>query len=234
MLNVQLRNQIREYALSNKEIETCGLVLMSGNSTFIYPCRNISSNKEKFFELSPLNYLRAWDGGKNKIIGMFHSQQSTKPSHLDIINYQNHKIPSYIYSFESDEVIEVTDQHLKYNKYLGRPFEIGKQDCFSLVIDFYQNEKNINISNYPRKDNWYKENPNIIQDNYKREGFIKVKLEELLPEDIIEINNYHFGIYLEGDLLLSHERNKFSNIERLTPLLKKRISNIYRYGQKIS
>jgi hypothetical protein len=231
MLSMELRNQIKNYALENKGVEICGLLLVSGNSTFIYKCKNISSDKTKFFELSPLDYLRGWQEGKNEIVGMFHSQMSVKPSHLDIINYQNHRIPSYIYSFDADDIIEVTDKHLKYNKYLGYPFEIGKRDCFSLVVDFYQDEKKITIFDYPRKDNWYKENPDIIKDNYQKEGFISIELTEIKEGDILEINNYHFGIYLEKDLFLSHERGKFSNIQKLTDMLKKRITNAYKYNR---
>lgn len=231
MLNIELRNQIKKCALENPNEEICALILTSGDSTFIYKCKNISSNREKFFEISSLDYLRAWNEGKNQIVGMVHSQRSTRPSIADIVNYRNHKLPSYIYSFESDDIIEITDKHLKFNKYLGRDFEINKNDCFSLIREYYKDEKDISIFNYPRKDNWYKENPNIINDNYKKEGFIKIELNNIIESDIVELNNFHFGIYLEGDLLLSHERGKFSNIERLTNLLKKRITNIYRYGK---
>jgi proteasome lid subunit RPN8/RPN11 len=229
MLSPELKSQIKEYALQNPNVELCGLVVSSGDSTFIYKCKNISQNSGKHFELSPFDYLRAYDEGRNKIVGFFHSQKSVKPSTLDIVNYRNHKIPSYIYSHESDEVFEVTDKHLKYNKYLGREFEIGKNDCFSLVREFYKNEKNISIFDYPRKDNWYKDSPEIIKSNYKKEGFIIIDLNDIINGDIVEFFNFHFAIYLDGDFLLHHERNRHSNIEYFSDIWKKRITNVYRH-----
>jgi len=229
MLNIELKNQIKQYALENPNIEACGLILESGNSTFVCKCKNISQNSGKHFELNPLDYLRLWDEGRNKIIGYWHTQKSTKPSSLDVINYKNHKLPSYIYSRESDEIIEVTDKHLKYNKYLGREFEINKSDCFGLVRDYYKNEKGIFITDYHREDGWFKSFPDLIKNVYEREGFVKIKIEEIVEGDLVEFSYGHFGIYLEGDLILHHERSKYSNIERFTEVWKKRVSNIYRH-----
>jgi proteasome lid subunit RPN8/RPN11 len=229
MLNIELRNQIKNYALENPNEEFCGLLLASGDCQLIYKCKNISSNKDKHFELSPLDYLRAWDEGRNKIIGLIHSQKSTRPSTLDILNYRNFKIPSYIYSIEADDFIEVTDCHFKYNNYLGKNFEINKQDCFSLVRAFYKTERNIEITDYHREDNWFHAFPDIAGQVYEREGFIKIDFKDIIEGDILEFNHGHFGIYLEGDLLMHHERRRFSSIEALTYTWKKRITNCYRH-----
>mgnify|MGYP001218851385 CR=1 FL=1 len=229
MISNNIQESIRKYSLENPDKEVCGLILVSGNNTFIYKCKNIAQNSKKHFELNPFDYLRALDDGRNKIVGFFHSQKSTLPSPIDIINYQNHKLPSYIYSFQSDEVFEVTDKHLKYNKYLGRTFEIGVNDCFSLVINYYKDEFNINIFNYPRQDGWYEKNPNIIKDNYKKEGFrLLLNNEPLIEGDILEFFNTHFSIYLDGDLLLHHPRGRYSTIEKFDMPWKNKVTNIYR------
>jgi proteasome lid subunit RPN8/RPN11 len=229
MLNVELRNQIRKHAFENKGQECCGLILKSGESIFTYKCKNISSNKMNHFELSPLDYLRAWDDGKNKIIGFYHSQINSKPSILDTIIYNNHKLPSFIYSFEVDDIIEVTNKHSKYNKYLGKEFEIGKQDCFSLIREFYLNEYEINITDLLRDDKWLEKNPNIAENIHKKEGFTKINFKDIIEGNIVEFNYGHFGIYLDGDLLLHHFRNKYSNIERLDEIWKKRITSCYKH-----
>ncbi len=229
MINNHLKTEIKKHALEQPDKEVCGLILVSGDQTFIYKCKNVATNPSRYFELSSLDYIRAWQEGKNHIVGFYHSQKSPIPSMVDVINFNNHKIPSYIYSFDIDEVFEVSGSYLQYKKYLGRPFEIGVTDCFSLVRDFYKEERGIEIFNYPRHDGWYEENPDIIMDNYKKEGFINVKLENVMHGDVVEFHRYHFGIYLSGDFLLHHPRSKYSVIEIFGDHLKKRATNIYRH-----
>lgn len=227
MLNNQLRQDIKKYAEQLYPNECCGLLVDISGSLNFCPCKNISSNPTKHFELSCLDYVRWANSGV--IVGMVHSQNAVLPSTLDIINYKSHKLPSYIYSFKSNEIFKVTDKHSKYNKYLGREFKMGANDCFTLVRDFYLQERNISIFNYLRNDHTHKEFPNIIEDNYKKENFIKIEFNNIIEGDLIEFSFFHFGIYLEGDLLLHHHRNKYSNIELLNDIWKKRISNIYRH-----
>ena len=229
MLNIELRNQIRSHALENKDAECCGLVLESGNSKLTYKCKNISSNSGEHFELSPLDYLRAWNGGQNKIIGFYHSQKSAKPSTLDVIVRRNHKIPSYIYSLDVDDFIEVTDEHLKYGDYLGKDFELGKQDCFTLIRDFYQKEYGISIRDYLRDDEILNKNKNMADNIYLMENFTKVDIKDIIEGDVIEFKFNHFGIYITGDLLLHHARNRYSGIERLGICWREKILNCYRY-----
>jgi proteasome lid subunit RPN8/RPN11 len=230
MLSNEIKQQIKAAAQKSFPEEMCGVLVLIGDVVNFYQCKNISSNPTKHFELSCLDYVRC--SALGKIVGLAHSQRSPTASLLDLVNYENHKLPSYIYSFDSNDIFEVTPGHIKYNKYLGRAFEIGKKDCFNLITDFYKHELDIIISDYPRNDGWYEDNPNIIQDNYLKEGFIKKSLEDIINFDILEFHRYHFGIYLEGDLVLEHKRNKFSTIEKFDNSMKRRITNVYRYGRK--
>lgn len=232
MLNTKLQDQIKEYSLLSPEEEKCGLILESGNNVFIYPCQNISSNKEHHFELNPMDYLRAWNNGKNQVIGIFHSQKGS-PSSLDYYNASGHGIYSIVYSINEDKFYEIRGEYLKWKKYLGKYFEIGKQDCFTLVQNFYKNEYNINIGDYARGDGWFKKNPNIIQENASKEKFIDIGANNKLNEgDILVFNYGHFGIYIDIELLLHHPRNKNSIIEQLTTIYKQNITNVYRHESK--
>ena len=145
MLSHLSKQKIKEAALKTPNEEICGLLIESGNCADFIQCKNISSNKANHFELSCLDYLRISED--NKIVGLIHSQKSFLPSYLDIINSLGHNLKSYIYSLDYDEFLEVTEGHLKYKKYLGLEFEIGKQDCFSLIVNFYKQELNIPIFN---------------------------------------------------------------------------------------
>ena len=229
MLTDTIKEQIRNYAKSNIPNEICGLLTYSGDSTFFHPCRNVAEDKKEHFQLDSYDYLRI--SQDNKIVGLCHSQKSCIPSSLDVVNKIGHNIYSIIYSTDIDEFIEVTEEHLKYRNYLGREFIINNKDCFSLVRDFYKTELNIDINNYSRNDNWYKENPNIIKENYKKEGFIKVDKDKLEENDIINFKDGHFGIYLKGNLFLHHRRGCLSNIEQLNNTWKLLINEGYRYNK---
>lgn len=233
MLTNSLKQKIKEHALKNINEEQCGLLLQSGDSLSIFPCKNISSNKTNHFEISPFCYLRAYDEGHNKIMGVYHSQRSESPSSLDIINKIGHNIYSIIYSVDEDTFIEVTENHLKYGKYLGLPFEINKNDCLSIVKNFYKNEFGIILGEYFRNDNWYKDNPNIIKESYKKEDFIQVEKEDLRLGDLLVFSFAHLGIYLEKDLVLHHNRGKLSNIEKLEDPLLNRLSLCLRHKSKL-
>lgn len=228
MLSNLIQQQIKEAALKTPNEEICGLLVESGNFYGFIQCTNKSSNKKNHFEISPFDYLNIAE--TNKIIGILHSQRSSVPSSLDIINAFGHNLKSYIYSIDGDIFIEVTEKHLKYGRYLNQKFEIGKQDCYTLIKNFYQQEFNIEINNYPRTDSWFKENPNIIKENYEREGFVEVdNIKNAKEGDVIVFSWGHMAIFLEKDLILHIKRDKPSIIEMLNDSYLSRITGIYRH-----
>jgi len=227
MLSDIIKQKIKEYALKDKPNECCGLIVSKGNVKFLFPCKNIASNKENYFEMCPHDYLKA--SRENKIIGMYHRQCNAGASLYDYIISYGHNIYSIVYSWKTDSFFEINSYLYKYIKYIGKEFEIGKQDCFSLIREFYKNEYNININNYNRKDGWEKDNPNIIQENYLKEGFTETDLLNIKEGNIIEFGNYHFGIYINNNLLLHHRRNKLSNVEPLNDEYKRKITHCYKY-----
>ena len=234
--NIQ-KSQIKEWALKNPNEETCGLIYISGENINISKCKNIASNKKEYFEIDPLSYLRISNNKKNQIIGIFHSQVMDQPSELDYMVAKSHNCKSIIYCVKTDEFFEVEDLNLKYTKYLYRPFIMGKDDCLSLIIDFYKNEYNINITNFPREEDWYKNNPNIIEENIEKENFIIIKeLKDVKEGDILVFKNKiykHLGIYLEKNLVLHSPYHKKSMVEKLNNESKEKIKLILRHKSKI-
>lgn len=232
MLTDKLKQEIKEHALKLPNQEVCGLICSSGDSLFSYPCKNISSNKEKHFELSPLDYIRISEN--NKVVAIYHSQSSICPSELDVINSLGHNIKSFIYSRDNDDFVEVKEEHLKYGQYLNIPFEMGKNDCLSLVVNFYDKEYGIKIGNYSRDSKWFDKNPNIIKENYEKEGFIEfTDLEKIKDGDILLCRDRHFGIYLNNDLFLHHRKDCLSNIEQFNEKWKKLADKYYRHKSKL-
>lgn len=231
MLSLELKNKIKEYSLGVAPNESCGLLFQNNGKIDFFPCKNISKDKNKFFSLDPYDYLKVSRLGD--IIGLVHSQQSGQPSELDLLISKVHNIKSYIYSLDYDKFIECGNSKLE--RYIGRPFEYGVNDCFSIVRDYYKNEYDIFINDYKRKEGWFEENPTIILDNFKKEGFIKVDVKNLNKGDLL-LSNYkendrprHFMIYLGQNEILHHPRGRLSVIESLKDSQIRRISLVLRH-----
>ena len=232
MISSKLKSNIKEYCNSFIPNESCGLLVRNKNSLDFFPCQNVSEEPTKHFLLDYRDYLNA--ARKGTIRALVHSQPNSNFSELDRVNAIGHNINSIVYCWSNDEFFYLDPKNISVNKYIGRDFEIGKSDCFTLLREYYKNELNIDFSDYPHKDGWYEENPQIIIQNYQKEGFRAVNLADIQKHDILIFaftSEYpmHFGIYQDNDLFLHHERNKYSNIEFLSDSFKRRIKLVVRH-----
>lgn len=223
---VEIKKQIKELA-KTADIEICGFVV----NGLVFSCENISPNPTKNFTISPADYIKVARQGRIQFVYHSHLSEKDEFSEFDKTNLYNHKLDGLLYCKGKDS-FKTFFYNSYNNKYTGRVFEIGKHDCFSLVRDYYKNELNIHIKDYPRGKDWYKNNPNIINENFVNCGFEKVetiKRHDIIVFDILNNGNpCHFGIYLENDTMLIHPRNKLSTIESLSNAYKQKIAYILR------
>ena len=116
---------------------------------------------------------------------------------------------------------------IKYAKYIGRAFELGTSDCYSLIQDFYKNEYNIILNNYIRNDNVFKLNPDIVRENYIKEGFVEIQYKDLQIGDGIVFGltktSPHIGIFIGNNLFLHFPSEKYSTAQFITDSWKKQI-----------
>lgn len=229
MLSIQIKKEIKEHALRTKPFECNGLILFNNNCYQVFRCKNLSYYPEDHAILSPLDYVMAEKQGK--IVGYYHSQESDSPSLIDNYTAYYHNIYSIVYCLGSDKFY-VIEPELK--DFLNKDFNIGVNDCFSLVKNYYKNKLNIYINNYNRGEDWYIKTPKIIISNFEKEGFKRIKMEDIKENDIIlfgeEDDISHLGIYLRNDMLLHHPRGAKSCIEHLNHLYKSKISLIVRHN----
>lgn len=214
-MNPIIQQQVRNHAFQNINEECCGLIVGEGDNSYSLPCRNTSLEKDKFYSIDPIDYIKHAD--KN-IIGVYHSHTKGKAeiSYLDILNAENHKLDMLIYSIRTDKFLQYKPNGFKC-EYIGREFSIGKNDCFTIIKEYYKKELNININDYYRNSLWYEQEPDIYEKNFSKEGFLIVDV--LQKHDVIlfkfgnAIHANHAAIYIGNDLMLNHCRDKFSTIE---------------------
>ncbi len=232
MLTPQIKSLIKKYTLDEKPNEICGLILKFPNSYELFSCENISYHKTEHCILNPLDYVHADKIGN--IVAHYHSQEHDNPSILDNITAFNQNLYSIVYCWKNDKFYIIEP---KLEDYLNIDFQIGINDCFSLVQRYYKREKNIIINNYNRKDNWHLIEPQIIYNNIINEGFKEIKIDEIQKSDLLFFGKsknelYHIGIYLNNNLMLHHPRDNVSVIEYLNSLWKNKIKMAVRYYGK--
>lgn len=220
MITYETKQQIKQLAQETQS-EIAGFVLENGN---LYPCQNISTNPRKHFSINPIDYLKATYKSKIKIV--YHSHNKSEEfSEYDKVNLYNHKLRGVVYCKEKDVFNYFIPESYK-NQYVGRAFEIGVCDCFSIVKEYYKNELNIEFPEFQRKDGWYQKSPNIIIENIpsrlKRIDKDKIEKNDILLFDMLQNNKpCHMGIYMGNDLVLHHPRFRLSNIEVMMRLKEK-------------
>ena len=116
----------------------------------------------------------------------------------------------------------------KLNKYVGKKFNYGNTDCYSLIRDFYKDEFKLELTDYARPSNWWNEGGNLYMENFRNEGFrLLGDDEELQYGDVVLIAlgcsvASHGAIYIGNNLILQHCQNHISSIDRYMGVFKDR------------
>lgn len=101
---------------------------------------------------------------------------------------------------------------------LGRDFIFNVQDCFTLVQDWFYQERAVTLPNLPRTPHWNDEGENHLADRYQDWGFEKVPVSDIQRGDVLfykvrsKVPN-HLGIYLGDHQVLSHWYGRVSCVE---------------------
>lgn len=114
---------------------------------------------------------------------------------------------------------------IEYENLLGLPFIAGKQDCFTLTINFFKQNFDIDIPNFARPTDWDADKLNLIPKLFPLAGFERVDTWELQPGDVLATavgssNPNHFVIYVGDNTLLHHKFMQLSSQEIFRPAWK--------------
>ena len=216
--------------------EACGFILEKNN--YIYPKKtlNISKDKSNFFLIDPLEFLK--NIKDNKILYIYHTHTNDNIDFSETDKKMSNllNISLILYNIKYD-VLKIYSPYTFSNKYIGRYFEYGKYDCFTLIKDFYQNELNkklifseklyaLNLKELDLKK--------IILELYEMNSLELINSTATNKYDIILLDYFrnnspkHFGLYLGDDLILHHPAMGFSKIEEYNSIFKKQTHLVLR------
>ena len=187
--------------------EAVGLVLNIRGKQRYYPCRNLSMTDHQCFIIDPEDYVKADNTGE--IVAIFHSHpvNPPTPSQADKVSCEDCGLPWYI-------VNPITKQwaYLEPTGYkaplLGRQWGWGITDCWSLVRDWYKEEKNIKLKDYQRPTTPQEFLDDPLFESYAwRTGFRELRNDEKLENGDVLLMSImpptlnHVALFFDGDVI---------------------------------
>ena len=238
-LNPHIKKEIKEHALEESPRECCGIIV---NNT-IMRCRNVAPKPTDHFSLSPLDYIKASrEGNVNAIYHSHLDEEKFSPS--DIINSQTHEVNYVLYNIKNNSFSEF-DPSKKKTFIHSTSFKTGISDCMTLVINYYKENFNIDLSdlNFLRtKEDWSERDPLLIQkiielnrtnhsDLFEELDFLETSLQK---HDIISLEYIkgkgvcHTAVCVGSENIFHHPRGKHPIVEKLTESFQRRVKKVYR------
>ena len=214
--------------------ESCGLLLNIRGKERYHPCRNLSAQSDEYFILDPEDYIKGSNLGT--ITAIIHSHPDTPPvaSQADKMSCEQTKLPWYIVNPKTETWGYYEPCGYKA-PLLGRPWVWAVTDCWSLIVDWYKEEKGIQLLDYerPTRIEEFTDDP-VFEKYLPSRGFRLLKPDEpLMNGDVLAMSILgkglnHVGIFIDGDVL-HHSADRLSCREPYNPWLLKCTGGRYRY-----
>lgn len=212
MIREKLLNKMREHAAASHPSEACGLIVQAGHSQRYVPCRNIHPEPTEHFELAPQDYAAAEDAGQVLAVVHTHPDATSRPSKLDSAQCDAMGLPWYILSWPENDLRRV-EPDVWPRPLIGRHYIYGMQDCYSIIQDWYQQERGIRLRRPETTDGWWKRGENVILEHYEACGF--QRCDDLHVGALIAMQYQapvvnHCGLYIGDGQMIHHTPGRLS------------------------
>ena len=222
------------HAKDQEPKEAVGLVLNIRGKLKYYPCNNLAITSHQCFILDPEDYVKADNAGD--IVGIFHSHpvNPPAPSQADKVSCEASGLPWYIVNPTSQEWSYLEPCGYK-PPLLGRQWVWGVTDCWSLVRDWYKENKNINLKDWerPLTPQEFNDKP-LFEQCANDTNFRELEANErLLDGDVLLMSIMyptlnHVALFFQGDVI-HHLTDRLSCREPYSEWLLKCTGKRYRY-----
>jgi len=209
--------RFRDHAVAEYPRECCGVLVIARGRELYLRCRNIAETPQEHFIMSPEDYASACDLGE--LVGICHSHPDipSRPSQGDLVSCENEGVTFHIVSVNRDGAQDIHSFNpTGYEAPLvGRKFEHGLLDCYSLIRDWYAREQMIELPDFVRRDDWWLKGENLYLENFENAGF-EIVTGKLQVGDIplMQIRSKvpnHAGVYIGDGMILHHLSRRLSS-----------------------
>ena len=236
-MNTKIASAIELMARDKPNEEICGFIYHTLDVVNFFPCENISSEKDREFEISSDDYISCTK--KGKILAIYHSHIASSeyganltPADKELADIM--ELPIRVFSLSESRWGEYIPTEYKISL-VGEPFLWGEKDCFGLVRTFLRQEKGIYINDYLRDDSFQSTDNNQIIENIEKEGYVDTGYTCLLKKhDVLlfnsgRVNIQHMAIYMGNSRILHHPLHMLSNIEIMNQKWHDRLRHVLRH-----
>ena len=122
-----------------------------------------------------------------------------------------------------------TEGYLKYEHLLGKEFQQGRQDCYTILEKIFADNTDIRLTPYARPDKfWLNKDMDLYRNNFSKEGFVPVDINTsgdwrtldvgLVaipdPDDMSHTMINHAFVYLTDGWVIHHRLGKLSELQQ--------------------
>lgn len=213
------------HAEAERPREACGLLLRVKRRVVYRACRNLADlhQAKDRFSIHPEDWAAAEDDGKVLAVVHSHPDADCHPSDTDRVMCLRSGLPWYIVAVPGGAWCGFTPDVLPL---VGRRFEHGTVDCYSLIRDYYDAMLSIALPDFERPDTWWKPEDgsaplNLYRENFAAAGFVDLgqvqprRHDVLLMQVAARVEN-HAAVYVgdagdgRGELILQHLHSRLS------------------------
>ena len=223
----KLHNEIICYSKSKEPQEICGFVVLVGSEKVFIPCENVAEDKENHFEITPEDYIAVSE--KGEIVALVHSHPQGEP------RLSQSDLQTQLYS-QLDFWLVCNDEiHIfpKIQFLIGRDFNHGEMDCYTLFRDFYRLSGR-EFPNFERQEYWWEDGRNLYLDNIEKQGFEQVNEPQIGDVILISVGANvpnHAAIYVGDQMVLHHAPKRLSKRDLYDGYWLKHTHSIWRYRE---
>lgn len=217
----ETKQAIIDHGLDVFPQEACGLVVVVKGKERYVPCRNIATNPEMDFVLDPRDYAAAADVGDIVAVAHTHPNATARASDADRAACEESGLPWFILSIVQD--VDSEPEVREWNRIdpegyvaplVGRKFVHGIHDCYTIIRDWYKQERGVVLPNFNREDEWWNNGGNLYVENFPRAGFKEVPFAPQVGDVILmniraDVPN-HAAVYLGDGIILHHMYGRLS------------------------
>lgn len=236
-----LTDAVRQAAIEHSEAEypreACGLVIIQRGRQVYVPCRNLALDQDQFI-IDPEDYAAADQRGE--VIAVVHSHPNLPPipSQADRVACEASGLAWHIFSPHTGEwgALYPTGYTAPL---VGREWAFGTLDCYSIIRDWYRQERCTELPDFHRVDGFWRRGENLYMDNFRHAGFYEIPVNDLQAGDVILMTNgspmpTHGAVYLGDGMILHHVQNRLSSREIYGGIWQQNTVGALRYGSSYS
>ena len=213
--------------------EACGLVIIFKGRQQYAACRNIAEGTDQF-AIHPEDYADA--DAKGEIVAVVHTHPNLPPvpSQADRVSCEQTGIAWFIVGIPTLVWGELYPSGY-VAPLVGRVWSHGVLDCYSIIRDWYQQERGITLLDFDRRDEWWLRGENLYAENFAKAGFREVSVNDLQTGDVIMMTigasvANHGAIYLGDEVMLHHIQNRLSTRDVYGGFWQKNTVKVVRHG----